>query len=105
MATQVQVGQAGEQIVGSALTGIGYRTNIDTKTPGSADIEARGTAASLLVQVKTAVYPNEPANMSSDEERNIKSRATKLGYEAWEARVQVNSLMKLLGQIRWRKLN
>jgi len=105
MATQAEVGRAGEHAAARVLGDKGYQTNIDTKAPGSTDIEARGTNVSLLVQVKTAMTPGLPAGISEDEERNIKSRAARLGWEAWEAKVQVDSRLALVGQITWRKLN
>ena len=105
MPNQVEIGQVGERIVAHELATKGYRTNIDTKAPGSTDIEARGTNAGLLVQVKTATSPNSPPAISGDEERNIKSRAIRLGFEAWEAKVQVDARLNLVGAIGWRKLN
>ena len=102
--TQVEIGNKGEKLVGAFLKQKGYSTNIDTKAPGSTDIEARGSKSSLLVQVKSAVKPNEPVSISSDEERNIKSRAAKLGWEAWEARVQLDASLNQVGEIKWRKL-
>jgi len=105
MATQVEIGQAGEQIVNQWLRSNGYSTNLDTRLPGSTDIEAKSTNTSLLVQVKSSVQPSQPASLSADEERNIKSRATKLRYEAWEARVQLDARLQLVGQVIWRKLN
>lgn len=104
MASVVQIGQAGERIVAAWLATKGYRTNVDTKLPGSTDIEASGTNTSLLVQVKTAVSPNMAATLSSEELRNIKSRAASLGWEAWEARVQLDLKLKLASEILWRKL-
>jgi hypothetical protein len=106
MATQVEIGSAGERIVANELVGKGWKTNVDTKGPGSTDIEARGANGSgLLVQVKTAMSPSQPVSLSSDEERNIKSRATKLGWAAYEAKVQVDGSLRLIGSVMWRKLN
>ena len=105
MTTQVNIGQTGERIVGIYLQQKGYRTNVDTKLPGSTDIEAIGNTTSLLVQVKSAILPNTPVSLSSDEERNIKSRAANLRYEAWEAKVQLDNKLSLVGEIIWRKLN
>lgn len=104
MPTQVEIGQAGERIVARELAGKGYQTNIDTKAPGSTDIEARATTASLLVQVKAAMAPNTPASLSSGEESNIKSRASKLRWQAWEARVQVDAKLAAAGAVAWRQL-
>ena len=105
MMSSVDIGSIGERIVAQELVSKGYRTNVDTKLPGSTDIEAKSSAANLLVQVKTAVSPNQPASLSSDEERNIKARATKISYQAWEAKVQLNESYKLIGKIVWRKLS
>jgi hypothetical protein len=54
--------------------------------------------------VKTAALPNKPAGLSSDEERNIKSRAARLRWDAYEARVQLDANGRLVGEIAWRKL-
>jgi len=105
MPTQVEIGQAGEHIVARELAAKGYRTNVDTRAPGSTDIEARSQQANLLVQVKTAMSPGTPAAMSTDEERNIKSRAQRLRFQAWEARVQIGSRLNQVGETSWRKLN
>ncbi len=104
MLTEVEIGQAGERIVARALGQKNWQTNIDTKAPGSTDIEARGSNGGLLVQVKTAALPNKPAVLSSDEERNIKSRAARLRWDAYEARVQLDANGRLVGDIAWRKL-
>lgn len=105
MLTQVQIGQAGERFVARELAAKGYWTNVDTKAPGSTDVEALGTNVSLRVQVKTAVSPNSPAALSTEEERNIKALAARNGSEAWEARVQVDPKLNLVGAIGWRKLS
>lgn len=106
MPTEVEIGQAGEHIVVQWLRDRGYSIdNWDTRAPGSTDIEAHHSTAKILVQVKSAVHPNEPSTLSSDEERNIKSRATRIGAIAYEARVQLNSNLQLIGEIKWRKLD
>ena len=105
MSTPFEIGQAGERIVVQWLRSKGYIIDRwDTQSPGSTDIEAHHSQAHILVQVKSAVYPNDPPHLSSDEERNIKSRATRIGAQAYEARVQLDSNLQLLGQIMWRKL-
>jgi len=105
MFPQVQVGQAGEKIVGAWLAGRGYTTNIDTKLPGSTDIEAVGSTASLLVQVKTAVSPSGPPAVTSEEAGSISARAKRLGWQAWEARVAVDRDLRPVGEIQWRRLD
>ena len=67
-------------------------------------IEAVGSQASLLVQVKTALSPNTPADISSDELRNINAQAARLGFHSWLAQVVVDSNLRPIGDIAWRKL-
>jgi len=107
MATPFEIGQAGERIVVQGLKEAGYAIKRwDTQSPGSTDIEAATSKGHiLLVQVKSAVHPNEPPSLSSDEERNIESRATRIGAEAWEARVQLNARLQLVGEMQWRKVS
>lgn len=101
----VDIGQAGEGIVADYLRNKGYSVEQNTRLPGSSDIEARGNPTSLLVQVKTSLHPNDPPFLGNDEVGNIRSRATRLGWEAWSARLQVNHQGYLVGEILWTKLN
>ena len=99
--TPQQIGAFGEKHVADALrqtshTGI----KVNTQSPGSTDIETDN----VLVQVKTAVAPNNPGYPSSDEIRNIKSRATKIGKNAHIAQVTINSDGSLAKQINWTNL-
>jgi hypothetical protein len=48
MLAGAEIGQAGERIVARALAQKNWQTNIDTKAPGSTDIEARGSNGGLL---------------------------------------------------------
>jgi hypothetical protein len=105
MLTSSAIGAAGEKIVTAALTRMGYSCYRNTQQAGSTDIEATSSTKNLLVQVKTSVYPDVPADLSGEERRNITSRATRLGYEAWQAKVQINDNEELVGQINWLKLN
>jgi flagellar hook protein FlgE len=97
-----QIGQYGEQHVAARLRSNGYTTNQNTRLPGSTDIEADGKE-SILVQVKTAVSPNQPSYPSSDEIRNIKSRASNSNRTAYVAQVMIDSSGNLVGEIKWSK--
>jgi hypothetical protein len=102
--TEVEIGQAGERIVVTWLQNHAYIIDRwDTQAPGSTDIEAHAQVK-LLIQVKTSVAPNIPASLSTDEETNIKQRATRISAQAYEARVQLDSNLTLFGEIMWRRL-
>lgn len=100
-----EIGNYGERHVTAWLKEKGYQCYRNTQQPGSTDIEARGAQANLLVQVKTGLSPNEAPSLPGEEKRNIASRATKLGYQAWLAQLQINVQGGLLRDIQWTKLN
>ena len=97
-----QIGQYGEQHVAAWLRQKEYAVNQNTRLPGSTDIEADGQE-SILVQVKTAVSPDEPAYPSSGEIRNIKSRASNTNRTAYVAQVKIDANGQLVGKINWTK--
>jgi Holliday junction resolvase len=104
VATALQIGEAGERIVVDWLKAKGCTIDRwDTQSPGSTDIEASWPTKRLLVQVKSAVAPNQPSVLSGDEIAKIKSRAAKVGAEAWQAQVQLDSQLRQVG-IKWAKL-
>lgn len=103
--TSAEIGNFGERHATAWLQSKGYQCYRNTQQPGSTDIEARGTSKSLLVQVKTGLFPSSAPSLASDEQRNISSRATRLGYEAWLAQAQINAMGSLMGEIKWTKLN
>ena len=113
--TSSEIGREGEKAVVNYLKEKGYTiNNWNTKAAGSTDIEAGSYDVNgyykitLLTQVKTAISPNTPPYLSSEEERNIKSRATRIGAESWEARVTLSETGGYLfqfGDISWRKLD
>lgn len=81
------IGHAGEAVVVAYLKAKGYRiTSWDTRGPGATDIEAKGTQATLLVQVKTAIRPGHPCPLSALESQALTSRAARKGAQAWEAK-------------------
>ncbi len=98
------VGTLGEHTVAEWLRARGYLTNVNTKLPGSTDIEAFGTNVGLLVQVKSSAAPEEPAQMSYDEQICLVRRARNVGFQAWEARVQFDRAVRYVINIDWRLL-
>ncbi|NTU50239.1 MAG: hypothetical protein HGA87_05045 [Desulfobulbaceae bacterium] len=99
------IGHWGELHTEAWLKARGYACYRNTQLPGATDIEARGTTKSLLVQVKTGLSPSVAPQLSSKEQRNITSRANRLGNEAWLAQVQINRSGAQVGEIGWSKLN
>ena len=105
MSSATDIGPRGERHVVDWLKAEGYSIiKWNTQASGSTDIEAKSSSKRLLVQVKTAVYPTDPAQLSAEEEKTITTRAAKLGAQAWEARVQVGSNLDLIGNVQWRKI-
>ena len=99
------IGRAGERHAVDWLRAEGYSImKWNTQTSGLIDIEAKSSSKRLLVQVKAALYPNTPAQLSAEEAEAITSRAARLGAQAWEARVQVDSNLDLIGNVQWRKI-
>lgn len=97
------IGLAGEKAIITWLRQNGWQIiRWDTAAPGSTDIEAKVALKKLLVQVKSAIAPATPSFLSLAEAKNIKSRATRLGAEAWEARVVLYNNLNPAG-IGWRQ--
>src|SRR5260370_20529966 len=78
MWTAAKIGNIGEIYVTRWLQGMNYACHQNTQLPGSTDIEATGVVNKLLVQVKTAVYPNSPAFLSAEEKKTIVARPYRL---------------------------
>src|SRR5260370_8714290 len=104
MAASADIGAAGERLVADWLRARNFLASVNTKGPGSTDIEAVGSRKAFLFQVKTAVWPSVPDTLSSSEESNIKPRARRLGYEPWEPRVQLTAQLQPMEEIQCRKL-
>ncbi len=109
--TVAEIGGIGERHVTAALQALGFSCYRNTQLPGSTDIEAKQKDSSgnnikiLLVQVKTALTPNSPADLSPDEKQGIVSRANRNNGEAWLGQVRISSDGDLVGKITWAKLN
>jgi len=105
MLTSAEVGTVGERHATAWLRSNGWSCYRNTQLAGATDIQATAGAKSLLVQVKTAIYPNSPSDLTSDEKKAIVSRANRNGWEAWLAQLQVNREGALVSRILWTKLN
>ena len=102
--TQDEIGYVGDRIVEAALLADGWGCNQDTEQTGSTDIQAQKNGCIRIVQVKTNVIPNLASALSSNEIRNIKSRASSLSCEAWLAQVRINEIAQQVGKIEWTPL-
>jgi hypothetical protein len=103
--TSADIGNLGERYAENALQGQGWTCNRNTQLPGSTDIEAVSGTNRLLVQVKTAIFPNVAAVLSSDEQNSIVARAARTNCPAYLAQVQIDEYGRLHGEISWWKLN
>ena len=104
MSTETEIGRAGE---GHAITWLkteGYSVKLNSQPHSPTTIEAQSDSKRLLVQVITTVYPNTPNRLSAEEEKLLTSRATELGAQAWEARVQIGPKLELVGNVLWRRI-
>lgn len=100
MSKESETNHAGEYIVFQSLRSLGYTVDKwETHSPGSQAVEAHDEDVRLLLQVRSAVYPNDPPALTSSEERVIELRAVRIGAEAGEARVRLNESLDLKGEI------
>lgn len=102
------IGHAGEKIVEDLLSQNSW-TNIirDTWQKGSTDIKADPidkTKKGILIQVKTALFPNAPAEISADEKKNIIMRAKRENRDAYAAYLKIDSNKKLVGNVDFKIL-
>jgi len=108
--TPAEIGQIGEEHLMAALRAKGFDCHRNTQLPGVTDIvaverEEGKIINSLRVQVKTAIVPCLPADLSWEEKKAIISRAHASDSEAWMAQVRINEDGDLVGEIKWGKLN
>lgn len=102
--SEAEIGAIGEKLVGLHFESQGLSTNIDTKGPGKTDVEVRNGRLFAIIQVKTGVYPNEPADLSKEEIAAIKRRAGQLECDALGAKVQLDKEYNLKGEIKFQEL-
>lgn len=103
--SKMKIDNSGEQIVTDYLSNKGFKVHPVETGHHVKSFEVNGQPSNFLVQVKSAIKPKTPLFASIEEENNLKTEAEKLGYEAWEARVQMDRKLQPVGEIKWRKLN
>lgn len=90
MSQPADIGRIGEKAVVDNLTSQGYTIiEWNTQAPGATDIEASNSKEHILVQVKSAMYPSIPVDLSQADIAAIKSRASRKNAVAYEAKVQL----------------
>jgi Holliday junction resolvase-like predicted endonuclease len=103
--SQTEIGALGEKLVALDLKKKGYSVKVDTKGTGKTDIEAsKNGKIAALIQVKTGVEPNTPADLPGEEVAAIKRRAGQLSCAALEANVQLDENYAQKGAVKYRKL-
>jgi len=95
---------SGERHVISDLASKGYYCLRNKRSPVYTGIEAIKGTKVTLVHVKTAVHPSTPDNLSTEESTRIRSRATRMEWEAWLAQVQIDDFGLMLGSITYTRL-
>ena len=87
----VDIGRIGEEAVVNHLTSRGRSEITLSPSPYATDIQARNPHGDLqLFQVKTAVSPFTPTDLSNLEIAAIKARAAKIGASAFAAKAQLS---------------
>jgi Holliday junction resolvase-like predicted endonuclease len=99
------IGHAGEKHVENWCISKGFRNVIrNTWQPGGVDIQADGGANNnIVIQVKSAISPNQPATVTNEERAAIIARGKKLGRIPYGAYVVMNGETKLMGDINFVK--
>jgi hypothetical protein len=93
-----------EEIVAQYLTRTGYKTKISPHSSKTYEIEALGELCQILIKVKSAFYPDVPGCLTSDEEQDIRLKAESMCSIPWEAKVQLDRNLQIVGKINWRLL-
>lgn len=102
--TASEIGKIGVRILVTILRHTCQNVKPGIRLPGATGIEADGNGVGYLVQVKMAVSPNTPADLSANEAHNITSRARLTNRTALLAKVTINSEGLRVGDIEWTKL-
>ena len=89
MSQPADIGRIGEKAVVDNLTSQGYTIiEWNTEAPGATDMRLH-SKEHILVQVKSAMYPSIPVDLSQADIAAIKSRASRKNAVAYEAKVQL----------------
>ena len=102
--TPEEIRLSGERHVMSDLTSKGYFCLRNKRSPVPTGIEAiKGTEVTLVL-VRAAVQPDVPDGLSAEESAKVRKRALRMGWQAWLAQVQIDSLGTMLGTVTYARL-
>jgi hypothetical protein len=103
--------RAAEQAVIDGLEQQGFAiAEWDKAAPGPTDLRAVKHGASgsedrkLLIQVRAAIFPEEPPSLTADEVKRLQSRCQQTGDEPWEVRAYLDGTYRVVGPPQWRFL-
>jgi hypothetical protein len=101
-----EIKQIGITIVEKWLSDNGY-SNILPESIESDDhlLRATGKLETLLLQIKTSVFPLEPEKLSEKEIDNLTTKANYLKMIAYAAYVVIGFDGSIIGEIIWQRLN
>jgi hypothetical protein len=103
-ATEIEA--TGESHVEEWLIENGYNNIIkQTLFPGEREIKADGSVETILIQVRTFVYPDIPFKLNETETHKIRLRASINKNAAYAAYVVIDEDKKLAGEITWQRLS
>ena len=105
MLTPSDIAHYGERHVTSWLASTGYHCTASRPVNGAIDIEARGDDENLFVHVMAALEPGPVPELGTTDQGRVLSRAMTLGYDAWLAKVLIDTNGDLATDIEWSQLN
>lgn len=105
MLTPSDIAHYGERHVTSWLASTGYHCTASRPVNGATDIEARGDDENLFVHVMAALEPGPVPELGTTDQGRVLSRAMTLGYDAWLAKVLIDTNGDLATDIAWTQLN
>ncbi len=102
MVATLEVEEAAEACVVAALRRL-HLTVVQpaSNAPGVVIIEAWKTTQHILLEVKAAVARDKPVDLTPQEKRDLRQRATRAGAEPWEAKVVLGPDGELVGLDWW----
>ncbi len=102
--TPIEIQYIGRALATIDLERLGFVWEQNRSIADPTSIAATKGSEGRLIQVRTAVHPQEPLRLSQDETQRLKSKASQFGYEAWIAQITIDTGGKLAKTIIWAKV-